>query len=120
MARQVLNLGSLIMLDGGRAEKAFNLELQKIVADLDDRPAVTKARKVTLELNIEPTNEEHGAVVDAEVTFRVGSKIPGRQTKAYRMKIDGAKGTLVFNPDAPENADQTTIGDHLKTNAKAK
>jgi len=106
--RQKLTLGTLKDLDFGKAESAFQAELDKVVADVQDRPNDPTNRSVTLTVLVKPEQVEHGTAETCQVQLQIRSKVPHRQTREYSMKTSTA-AELVFNSEAPENANQMTL-----------
>lgn len=105
-----LDLASLAEIDGGRLNLAFMHELDRVLADLDDRPGETKAREISLKIGFVPVMD--GTVCDsAKVQAVVCSNVPKRTSKVYDMNLRKRSGKvkLMFRPDSLEDADQTTI-----------
>jgi len=108
MARQVLSLATLKEFDYGKAEVTFQRELEKVVRDCLDRPAVGSAREVRLVALIKPLILQEGDVVDAEVSWRIASKTPAYETPGRPVAVT-KKGQLFFNDLAPDNPRQSTL-----------
>lgn len=100
---------TLNMLSDGYAGKAIDAGLRQITSDLIDRGHDGQKRTLTIRVTFQP--DEKGR---CEVDVDVGVKVPGYRPPKTLAKYDQAAGGFVFNPDASENPDQTTIGDHYQ------
>ncbi|MHB8953526.1 MAG: hypothetical protein ACYC4U_11200 [Pirellulaceae bacterium] len=104
-----LNLSSLMeQLDGGRINEAFMAELRRVALDCEDRPADSKTRKVSLELQIEPIVDDQGQLDSLSGKFHVTSSVPKRRSKSYSFGFRRG-GKLVFNDLSDDNIHQQTI-----------
>lgn len=106
------SLPTLIELDGGRVPEAWNQAVQRCAADCEDRPALKKARKVTLELELIPVFSQDGHVLDSiDASFKVKDSAPLRETKKYNLALrkKAGKHQLVFNDMSDDNIHQRTI-----------
>ena len=104
-----LTLSALMRdLDGGRISEAFMRELQRVALDCEDRPADDKARKVRLELRVEPVLDEQGFLESIKGKFFVTSQVPQRRSKTYDFGFRKG-GHLVFNDLSDDNIHQGTI-----------
>ncbi len=111
MTVKTLTMGQLAVMDNARIGEAFNLELKRVLADLEDRPLLEKVRTITLTVSLSPVAEDEGPGLEgAVVDFKLKSTMPERQSKPYHMA--NRDGQLMFNDLAPENARQGTLG-HL-------
>jgi hypothetical protein len=106
MSLEKFTFAALAKLDGGRVAKSVDQAILRAVADCNDRPGLDKARRVTLEIDIEPVME--GSLHDIALTFRVGEKAPPRGSAAVVMR-PAADGTLMFQDLSLEDPDQETI-----------
>lgn len=109
---KTLSLETLADLDGGRIQAAVDRELAHINRDLEDRPALNKARKLTIEISATPYASESGGrrgMGGAKVVVKVKSSVPDRQSKDFDM-IPTQDG-LGWNELSPEDARQLTIDD---------
>jgi len=104
------DLTKLNQVDFGKAHVAFAKCLETVIRDCLDRPGDKSTRKVSLHMKIKPVMAQDGDVVDCEVGFEIVAKLPAYQTAARPYAVDRG-GRLIFNPDAPENPEQTTIMD---------
>ena len=103
---------SLLEAEHGKLETAIKLAIKKIVDDLNDRPALSSARKLTMELSFVPvldSNTVGGAVTcdGATLKFKLKTGLPHQESKPISLGM-GMKG-LQINVDAPENVDQHTM-----------
>jgi hypothetical protein len=108
--RTLLSLESLHEFDFGKASVTFAAHLKNAVRDILDRPGDKTARSVVMEVKIAPVLHQDGDVVDANVQFLFSVKIPKFST-AERPLIVSRQGDLFFQPDAPDNPRQSTLGD---------
>lgn len=106
-----LSTKTLVELDGGRLAAAMDEELQHVMMDLQNRPAMTTARKVVLVLDVKPVCDEQGELFQADVQFSVNHSIPKRKTQVYPMKYRqrAGKPQLVFNELSLDNPDQAGL-----------
>jgi hypothetical protein len=109
MPKQVLSLHTIKDIDFGLVAAAFDLEMQRVVKDLQDRPMDGKKRKVAIIFTIASLDERGDSI---GVEAQVKSAIPDRVTRPYEMRTQ-QDGRIVFNPETPENPEQTTIHDEL-------
>jgi hypothetical protein len=108
MALEQFTAAALATIDGGRLREALDLELRRCQVDCADRPALEKARKITLSIDLTPVQADDGADLDSiDVQFAVDSKLPRKRSKAYNMRA--AEGTLLFNELSPEEVHQGTL-----------
>lgn len=107
MALHELSLGNLLKLDGGRVVEAFDQAVARCIADCKDRPAVAKARKVTLELQLLPAQDDDGDIRDVKSLFLIKDSAPIRQSRVYSLEIRGSK--VAFNDLSTGDARQRTL-----------
>ena len=90
MGRRVLKMLTLdtIGLLDPKLSAAFEVEMNKVVVDAQERPAITKARTVTIKITVVPDPDKTGGgEVEGLVNVQVGSKIPARETdRAVKMR----------------------------------
>lgn len=103
MAKLQLSLDTLGELDRGAARLLIDREIQRAVADLEDRGEEDgKARKVNISLEM--------VVKDglAVVQLNCESKLPSYRSNltAGNIKVNAGKPVLYFQPYSPDNADQ--------------
>lgn len=103
-----LNFENLPLVCGGALAMVVNEKLQEARRDVRNRPGVKKKRRVSLHMDIEPTNEsaEQGEFEEGTVTFEVGSSIPN---KGMSIRVVEDSEGIKFSADAPDNARQNTI-----------
>lgn len=99
-------------LDNGLLKVIFDKYLTQIVEDCKDRPAESKPRTLTLELAFVPRSENPGRneCDGVSMAWKVKPKAPDQISRPYDMSI--RKNMLFFNPDSPDNIDQTTMFDN--------
>ncbi len=108
MKLQQLTLETLGQLDGGKGLALFQRHLGRAAADCEDRPNDTKARSVTLTVEVKPVPNDDGTC--DEVTFQLltASKVPTHHTKLYSGRLYKG-GHVGINLDSLENVNQTTL-----------
>jgi hypothetical protein len=109
VANVPLSFASLAELDDGRLAAAFDRELRAAEADLRDRPADDRKRKIVLTLELEPLQHK-GDFDGAEIDYYITSKKPheqGNTIRATPKRIDG-KWTLLM-PTLGTDANQNTM-----------
>lgn len=107
MSLHQFSLKTLMALDGGRVVEAWDQAVKRCVSDCEDRPGVKKARKVTLELHLEPICEQ-GSLDSVDGNFKVTDSAPKRETKTYNFGVRRGQ-MLVFNDLSDDNIHQKTI-----------
>jgi len=98
MPRLELQLSNLRELDP-RLDIAASEELKTLVRDIQDRPGVTAARKLPLELSLTPV-APRGVVDAVKVGVKIGSRLPAKQSPEYETAPHGS-GALMSNPASP-------------------
>lgn len=103
-----VTLGSLYQLDHGKVAAAFQKHLERLVADMKDRPADKTLRKLLLEFCFTPVMDEARELesVVCEVEFK--SKVPVMRTNPLSLGVKRS-GQLYFAPDAPDSHAQKTL-----------
>ena len=111
MALHEFKLETLTKLDDGRVVEAWNQALRRAILDCEDRPGVTEARKVILQLELAPTIDEDGNVDTVRGQFQVKDSAPVRKTKKYDFspRLQGKSKVLIFNDLSDDNVKQHTI-----------
>lgn len=100
------SLASLAEIDGKRLALAFDAELKRIAADIDDRPGVATARELTLKVAVVPVLDVSSGIAEqARVQCQVSAAIPKRKTKVWDMSVRKG-GKLLYRPDSEDNAEQ--------------
>jgi len=77
-----LRLANLHQLDVGRLGYAFDCQLQRILADLHDRPALKKARHLVITLELSPKPHVQGSVASldqVDLEYSVTCKLPAHR-----------------------------------------
>ena len=111
MAFRRLEFPTLAELDGGRLREAFDQALARLHSDLEDRPGLASARRLTLQLELKPVCDETGKLDSVDIGFQLDERIPRRKSKTYNARHDG-RG-LYVSVHAPEDARQGTIDELL-------
>lgn len=109
-----LRLRHLHQMDAGRLEVGFQQHLQRILADLYDRPGLSKARKLIVQFDLIPVPRIQGTVATLErvlVEYQITSKAPAHRSSPPSMEVRRINrgGTeqhqLVFSSMFPELED---------------
>jgi hypothetical protein len=111
MASQLkqLSLETLGEMGLGITSKMLEKHIRRAAVDCNERPSDASPRRVTLELQFSPVaNAEDGSCELVEVACVCKSKVPDHKTRRFSMKVK-ANGMLLFNPDSPENPNQSTM-----------
>ena len=103
---EMLTLETIPEVGHGAVAIAVNKALRTAYLDLQDRPNVTGARKVSLEIHLTPITDG-GHLVSVGTRFTFNTKVPERSTMEFRMKA--ARDGISFMPDAPDNPDQKSL-----------
>lgn len=99
-----LNANTIGLLDGGAAEHTINEAITEVLRDCDLRPALDKARKVTIELSIKPVRDDSGfGSKGVETTFTVKSTVPAITSRTLYMKMKSKNNQITAS---------ITDGDH--------
>lgn len=106
MALKVFEAGSILTIDDGRIAVALQQALHRMHADCEDRPAVPKARTVTLTVTMKPRMEE-GELDSINVSFGVSESVPKRESRSFNMQKRGR--AIFFNEASPEDVKQGTL-----------
>lgn len=94
-----LSLDNLKDLEMGMPVEMFDMELRRVVRDLEERPMDDTTRCVNLSFKFKPIADSKGRSLDSvAVEFSTSSSIPKQKTKVYLMAAK-ADGSLVFNPE---------------------
>lgn len=107
MALELFSLGTLAHIDEGRVRLAFEQALQRVEADLKDRPNETKPRKIAITLTFDPNADERGDLLTCKVGIDVKDNIPARRTRDYEMRA--TRAGLMWNELSPNDVHQKTI-----------
>lgn len=106
-----LNLATISDVDFGKADKAFQMALKRVVADCIDRPADKRVRKVTLQITLKPVVDIIDNLVTCEGAsgaFQVRAKMPDYETGEVDFGVKN-NGSLFFNPESPRNHRQECL-----------
>lgn len=107
MSLMPLTVNELTEFAGGQLAVALNEKLRKIYLDLDNRPRLDKARKLTLEITFKP-DEVENQLVGVEVDVQVKEAIPGLSVSTQYLVPNPETGCLMFNPISAR-ADHPTL-----------
>lgn len=108
-SQDLKSLADLYDIGGGVVPAMYAEGIEQVVADIENRPGVEKAREVILIARFTPKVASRGAMGDVEVEFEVKVKGPPSRSATYKMRAVG--GALTFNSDSLDNVDQGTLDD---------
>jgi hypothetical protein len=106
-----LTLENLRLLDFGKIGAMFKHHLERCVKDMLDRPGEKKARDVVIRFRMVPNPVVNGNTIDLEnvkIAALCESVTPKHCTQVYTMDFNH-DGSLVFNPDLPDEPDGSTL-----------
>ncbi len=112
-----LNAENLKVLDEGKVAATLDTMLKRAVQDCMDRPAETKARLVTMQIEITPDMEPGGDCTKANAQIQFASKLPAYRTRVLSMGIR-RNATLVFNEDEYDDFDQRSLLEDQNPNGR--
>lgn len=104
---QTLSMKALAEIDNGRIREAYEQALRRAQSDCKDRPALERARKVSLTLTIVPVVGDNGELESCNVDFQIKEALPPRESRTYNMAADDAG--LHFNELSRDDIRQRTI-----------
>jgi hypothetical protein len=101
-----LTLENLKELDMGVPSEMFDMELKRVLRDMEDRPTDNTPRRVSIHFVLKPEMDSRGRNLEqVAMQVKVDSSVPKQQTRVYRM-APKQDGSLAFNPellDAPND-----------------
>ncbi len=103
-----LNFENLPLVCGGALAMVVNEKFQECRRDVRNRPGVKKKRRISLHIDLEPSEESasQGEFEEGIVSFEVGCNIPN---KGMSIRVVEDSEGVKFSADAPDNARQNTI-----------
>lgn len=113
MPQLEFTLENLHQLDRGRAARAWNSALRRIMHDLHGRKGDDRKRSIVLKLDLAPTSfDEKGNVETVAAAFKVKTSVPDQETgSVLQMSVAGKEPMLSFASESPEAPAQTDFGD---------
>ena len=102
--RLEISLDNLKNLGIGEVHALFAHAVKKIVADIEGRPTLKKARVITLQFDFTPVATDQGELDLIKMAVQLRTKTPDSATKEFELKV--SKGGLEFNADFPDSVDQ--------------
>lgn len=95
-----LSLESLHEVQGGEIKKDFDALLATCIEDCTSRPAIDRARTITIKIELTPAPDETGHCETCDVRATVTSKQPARTIviPAMKSRKKGRESKLVFDP----------------------
>lgn len=120
MPMKRLTFETLGEIAGGYVPLEFNRLLAQAIEDVEQRPGIVKNREITIRVMLSPSeNAKPNGMpdgVDSEIV--VYGAVPKGSIRVHALRnelADVGKGeiqmVLMFNPVAPENANQLTLDD---------
>lgn len=106
MSLQQLTLENLHEYDQGSVAVLFDRAMRSIYLDLEDRPRLNKARKVSIELSLKPDDLGED-LLDVIAECKVRVSIPDREARVNKLCSSPKAGSLLFNPDSARAAQST-------------
>ena len=106
--KQNLDMDTIGKLDEGRVAVAVNNALAQIAHDLNRRPGVDKARKLTLTLTMKPQIDSDGLLGSVDIGKTIKATLPDTQGHITNAKVN-ASGELVWNDASPDDIKQSTL-----------
>jgi hypothetical protein len=104
--QQILNFETLGEVDDGSIRVAVDQALRSIFHDLNDRPGLKRARKLTLDVEFAPRTSDRGELIDVVVGFGIKTTSPARKTAVVMaVKQDG----LAFQASVSDNPRQEPL-----------
>lgn len=107
----LLSLETLPEYDGGSLAILVNRALRDFHDDLDDRPEIKKARKVTIVIEGKPRDVTGSQLETAEVSISVKLSIPNKETRVNILSNQAKDRALGFETD-------TRVSKHLRGQQK--
>jgi len=95
-----LSLSTLHKYDQGSLAILFDRAIRSIFLDLEDRPRLTKERKLVIELKFRP-DDLGDDLIDVECSSKVKVVIPEKESRVNILAPSRKSGTLMFNPETP-------------------
>lgn len=109
MPKKFIQSESIGELADGKVGRMLNKAIDQVVADIEDRGADGKDRKVILTLTFTPNQKKNRRVsIDAQIQV----KAPAMQPYATEADIDTKGGGILFHDESADNPDQSTLSDH--------
>ena len=114
---------NLAQLQSGAVEVAFQRELERVLADIANRPGFKEKRELSLRFTLTPKTRLVPDDLDTDVKrpklegialrVHVRGSVPARRTEEYDFGLapadDGEALKLQFNPTSPFDRNQTTF-----------
>lgn len=102
---KLLTLDTIGDLDDGVVRGLVNAALEECLDDLDNRPALDKPRKLTIQLSLEPVLDKRGGLKGISAYAEVSKKIPPRTANADYCPTNVRSGKLEAHlPDDRQDA----------------
>jgi len=117
MRQTLKSLDDLKNVQSGALNAKFEQSLQEVLADMQDRPALLKLRKVVVTLTFVPVPDTDGGLL-ASVNFQgtVEKSIPKHRTRVLAGRAHGT-AEVRWDDLSTDDAHQSTIDDELARKA---
>ncbi len=95
---KTLTTATLHKLDDGMTGRVIDQKIQEALRDCEDRPGLAKVRKVTIQLELTPQQDDRTyALRGVDTAVQVAVKVPptGTRTEYLRTTHDSAKKEVV-------------------------
>ena len=96
-----MRLENLHQMDDGTVAAEFDMKLKDIVKDIFERQSLNKARTITLELSLAPSQSRNFRV---NTRVKISTKKPPARTPVIQTTLQD--GELQFNPESLDDVDQ--------------
>lgn len=107
-----LEMNTIGELDEGRVAVAVDHALAQIANDLEKRPGVDKARKLTITLTMKPQIDSDGLLGSVDIGKTIKTTIPDTQGHITNAKISGRE--IVWNDASPDDVSQSTLDEAME------
>jgi len=105
---RLFKIEEIDQIDYGELAIAINKAIHQCYLDCESRPALTTARDVNLKISLKPMIDGRD-LARVDVTFDLKKSMPSQSVVVAMRPADGG---LAFQPEAPDNPNQRTMGFH--------
>ena len=112
MKKKLDSITALLKINRGVGAVMGRQELEREMRDLNERPTLKAARKLTLVFEFLPVADQRGILEEVKVSIEANSRTPRMRTREYSMNIEG--DSLVYNEESPEYIHQGTLDETLR------
>jgi hypothetical protein len=82
----------------------IDAEIKRVLADIEDRPALEAKRKVKVVLEFVAVTGDTGTLDDIEVALIADSSVPAQQSRPFAFKPAAGAAEMLFSPAHAEGA----------------